>query len=109
MNQRYTWRDGIQNGSPDGMALVDASNSVVQFPSYQGISTATSGPANGMTSVEIGASVASSTPVGVSLQSSGTGTTYEAFTWGTSAINTFGAVNIGQISPPSLSALARWY
>ena len=31
--------DGIQNGSPDGMALVDASNSVIQFLSYEGTVT----------------------------------------------------------------------
>jgi hypothetical protein len=31
---------GIQNGAPDGMALVDASNNVIQFLSYEGTFTA---------------------------------------------------------------------
>ncbi len=34
--------------------------------------------------------------IGESLQLSGTGTTYEDFTWSTSSPNTFGAVNTGQ-------------
>lgn len=30
------YRDAIQNGSPDGLALVDATSAVVQFLSYEG-------------------------------------------------------------------------
>src|SRR5512133_902521 len=39
--------NGIQHGSPDGMALVDASNNVVQFLSYEGTFTAADGAASG--------------------------------------------------------------
>ncbi len=80
--------NGIQNGSPDGMALVDASNNVVQFISYEGSFAATNGPANGMTSVDIGVSEATSSPVGNSLQfDSGTNT------WTGPAASSFGECN----------------
>ncbi len=45
--------DGIQNGSPDGMALVDASGTVVEFLSYEGTFVAGDGPASGLLSVDI--------------------------------------------------------
>ena len=45
--------NGIQNGSPDGMALVDASGTVVEFLSYEGTFTAVGGPADGMLSTDI--------------------------------------------------------
>jgi hypothetical protein len=38
---------GIQNGGSDGIALVDNSNNVVQFISYEGTVTASNGPASG--------------------------------------------------------------
>jgi len=88
--------NGLQNGSPDGIALVDSSNSVIQFLSYEGTFTAVGGPANGMTSTDIGVSEGSSTEVGHSLQLGGTGTTYEDFAWQTAMLNTFGAVNTNQ-------------
>ena len=88
--------NGIQNGSPDGVALVDASSSAVQFLSYEGSFAAVGGPADGMTSTDIGVEEGSSTPVGNSLQLTGTGTNYEDFTWAAEAPNTFGAVNTGQ-------------
>ncbi len=87
---------GIQNGSPDGIALVDDSNNVVQFLSYEGSFTATNGPANGLTSTDIGVSELGSTPVGQSLQLSGTGTSYSDFTWQAPATETPGATNNGQ-------------
>jgi hypothetical protein len=45
---------GIQNGAPDGFALVDPDGNVVQFLSYEGSFTATSGPAAGLTSTDNG-------------------------------------------------------
>ena len=89
-------RAGIQNGSPDGMALVDSSSSVIQFLSYEGSFAAVGGPADGMTSTDIGVEEGSSTPVGYSLQLTGTGTTYEDFTWAAEMPDTFGLVNTGQ-------------
>ncbi|HZE07721.1 MAG TPA: DNA/RNA non-specific endonuclease [Gemmatimonadaceae bacterium] len=47
--------NGIQNGSPDGFALVNGST-VVEFLSYEGSFMATDGPANGMQSTDIGVS-----------------------------------------------------
>jgi len=87
---------GIQNGAPDGVALVDGTNTVVQFLSYEGSLTATGGPANGMTSTNIGVSESSSTPVGESLQLMGFGTMAGAFAWTASAPETFGLPNAGQ-------------
>ncbi|HEX6573516.1 MAG TPA: DNA/RNA non-specific endonuclease, partial [Gemmatimonadaceae bacterium] len=50
--------NGIENGSPDGFALIDASGNVVEFLSYEGsftaAGTAPASPAAGMTSVDIG-------------------------------------------------------
>ena len=56
--------NGIQNGAPDGIALVDAGNAVVQFLSYEGTFTAVGGPADGMVSVDIGVLEGGSDPIG---------------------------------------------
>lgn len=96
----------LQNGAPDGVALVfeptlagcstAGSTTVVQFLSYEGSLTATSGSANGQTSTDIGVSEASTSPVGQSLQLTGTGTDYTNFTWNGSAANSIGTINPGQ-------------
>ena len=88
--------NGIQNGSPDGIALVNASSAVVQFLSYEGSFTAVGGPANGMISADIGVSEASSTPIGQSLQLGGSGADAGDFSWMPAAANTFGAPNTDQ-------------
>ncbi len=59
--------NGIQNGSPDGMALVDGAGAVVEFLSYQGVFAATNGPAAGLTSTDIGV-VENGAAIGNSLQ-----------------------------------------
>jgi hypothetical protein len=87
---------GLQNGAPDGLALVNASSIAVQFLSYEGTFTATNGPANGMTSTSIGVLEDGTGAVGLSLQLSGAGTVYTDFTWQPDATNTFGACNTGQ-------------
>lgn len=93
---------GLQNGTPDGIALVDASNTVIQFLSYEGPFQATDGPAAGMTAVDVGVSELTTTPVGHSLQLSGTGHRYSDFAWQAPAANTAGARNTGQtFSDPS--------
>lgn len=102
--------NGIQNGAPDGLALVDASNTVVQFLSYEGTFAATNGPANGMTSTDIGVSESGSGAAGNSLQLAGTGTQYSDFAWQAEATSTFGACNTGQTfgssgdTPPTVSS-----
>ncbi|MFZ5904489.1 MAG: ExeM/NucH family extracellular endonuclease [Chloroflexota bacterium] len=88
--------NGIQNGAPDGIALVDASNVVIQFLSYEGAFTAVGGPANGILSTDIGVSETGSEPLGQSLQLTGNGTSYGDFTWSAAAANTFGSPNTGQ-------------
>lgn len=88
--------NGIQNGSPDGLALVDNAGVVVQFLSYEGSFDAASGPAAGLTSTDIGVSENSSTPLGFSLQLSGTGTMAEDFSWQAPQDDTPGAINSGQ-------------
>ena len=88
--------NGIQNGSPDGIALVDPSSTVVQFLSYEGTFTAVGGPANGMLSTDIGVSENGTEALGQSLRLTGTGQFYEDFTWNAPATASFGAVNQGQ-------------
>lgn len=77
---------GIQNGDPDGVALIDPAGAVVEFISYGGVFTATNGPANGRTSVDIGVKQSSSTPIGQSLQR------YDGV-WDGPKGSTFGACN----------------
>ncbi len=87
---------GMQNGSPDGLALVDDLGTVIEFISYEGVITATDGPANGMTSVDIGVFEPSDTPVGLSLQLAGTGAQSSDFSWQSPATNTAGLPNNSQ-------------
>lgn len=95
--------NGIQNGNPDGIAIVNTcTNSVIQFLSYGGSFTATNGPANGLTSTNIGVTEGGSIANG-SLQLIGSGDSYSDFTWQTenaSILPNFGSLNSGQsISP----------
>ena len=87
---------GIQNGSPDGLALVDGGGEVLQFLSYEGSFIATNGPASGLTSTDIGTSESSTTTAGLSLQLTGSGTGAQDFTWTTPADDSFGTLNAGQ-------------
>lgn len=82
--------NGIQNGAPDGVALVNPSNVVVEFLSYEGTFAATNGPATGMTSVSIGVSQSGTESDQASLQRQADDT------WiATPTSNTFGACNDG--------------
>lgn len=86
--------NGVQNGSPDGVALVDATGAVVEFLSYEGVFAATDGAALGVTSTDIGVAEASTTPIGESLQR-------VDGTWTGPLAETFGAVNgSGVVEPP---------
>jgi predicted extracellular nuclease len=87
--------NGIQNGAPDGVALVGAS-AVIQFLSYEGAFTAIGGPADGLESTDIGVVEGSGTAEGDSLQLTGTGSEAADFTWVPPTPATFGAVNTGQ-------------
>ena len=105
---------GLQNGAPDGLAL-DSDGTLIQLLSYEGVFTASNGVASGVTSTDIGVAETGSTLDGESLQLTGSGTTYENFTWSGPLTNTYGAINTGQtfgaatpaitISSPSNSAV----
>ncbi|MDP2687089.1 MAG: hypothetical protein Q8O62_07700 [Aequorivita sp.] len=88
----------IQNGSPDGIALIKIStNQGLQFISYEGSFTATNNVANGMTSIDIGVEESDAiTPAGFSLQLIGTGDSYNDFHWNNPADDSPGDLNIGQ-------------
>jgi hypothetical protein len=92
----------FQNGSPDGMALVDNTGHVVQFLSYEGSFTALSGPAAGMTSTNVGASESGADAPGSSVQLTGTGSQPGDFTWLAPGPATPGVLNPGQFitAPP---------
>lgn len=100
--------NGIQNGSNDGMALVDGSGNVVQFLSYEGAITASNGPAAGLTSSNLPVSESGSTAAGTSLQLGGSGGLAN-FSWRSSAAQTFGGCNNDQSfsapnPPPAVTA-----
>lgn len=89
--------NGIQNGSPDGLALVNNLGVVVQFLCYEGPFTATNGPANGLLCTDIGVSQSGTNGAGTSLQLQGTGDNYGDFTWNaTSIAHTQNLPNTGQ-------------
>lgn len=98
--------DKLENGGsdpdapvPDGIALVDNNGKVVQFLSYEGAFDALNGPAKGIRSVDIGVSETGTTPLGTSLQLTGSGTTYSDFKWETGKTASPGKLNDGQTIP----------
>ena len=87
---------GIQNGAPDGLALVNAGGTLVEFISYEGVFAATNGAANGITSTDVGVFEVGNEPVGTSLSRNAAGV------WSGPAANTFGACNDeGDTQPPA--------
>ncbi|MCP4285047.1 MAG: VPLPA-CTERM sorting domain-containing protein [Gammaproteobacteria bacterium] len=91
---------GLQNG-PDGFALVNDLNEVVQFLSYEASFTATEGAASGLSSELIGAEESSSTSLSYSLQLTGSGRFYGDFQWNTPQMHSFDSINPGQSITPS--------
>lgn len=97
----------IQNG-PDAMALVDASNLVVQFLAYEGSFVADDGPAAGLSPELLPVFETSSTPVGHSLQLTGTGDAYADFHWTGPRLASPGNFNEAQSFPAaSIAPRAR--
>jgi hypothetical protein len=86
---------GIQNGRADGMALLDATGSVLQFLSYEGSFTAMGGAALDMISTDIGVSESGSTARGDALLLEGNGRDYADFFWAAGQ-SSFGGINSGQ-------------
>jgi predicted extracellular nuclease len=87
--------NGLQNGSPDGIALVDNNGSVVEFLSYEGVFVATAGPANGVTSDDVGVSQNGSGPLGASIDR--TDIVPGGYTFVSNSDNTKGAPNPGLV------------
>ncbi len=79
---------GIQNGSPDGLALADH-GSVLELLSYEGSFVATDGPATGLTSIDVGAREGPLTLIGSSLQRADFGVQWV----GTEGARTRGGIN----------------
>ena len=100
--------DGLQNGTADGVALVNTTTStVVQLLSYEGVFTvaAGQGAASGMTSTDIGVAE-TGTLAGGSVRLSGTGNQYSNFAWQAEAAPASpGAVNAGQSFPSSANTV----
>ncbi len=85
---------GLQN-DVEAIALVDPTGNVLQFFSYEGLVTATEGPAAGMTSSLLPVSEDPAVAVGMSLQLTGSGNVYSDFTWEIKP-DTIDTINSGQ-------------
>ncbi|MTB52224.1 hypothetical protein E1J53_0014705, partial [Lewinella sp. W8] len=94
---------GIQNGGPDGIALV-CEGDVVEFISYEGSFEAVDGPAEELTSEDVGVSEPGSTPVGQSLSLTGTGFNADDFTWTGPDAESPGTLNPGQTITGNITA-----
>ncbi|KAL3680353.1 hypothetical protein R1sor_023309 [Riccia sorocarpa] len=94
----------LQNGSADGLALVDSDGEMIQVLSYDGTFGAVDGPAAGKSSIDIGVKESEKTPLGSSLGLSGSGNVYGDFSWSVFTNGASpGALNSGQtLSAPSL-------
>lgn len=89
--------NGLQNGAPSGIALYKGTSNVLHFISYNsGSLTAADGPANGMTAIPVGVAEGSASSIGYSLQLTGSGAAYPAFTWSGPETNSAGQMNAGQ-------------
>ena len=95
--------NGIQNGSPDGVALIGPGTDVASqdddtcdmLLSYEGVINNATGICAGVSSTEMDVVEGSSTPVGHSVQLTGTGDGFSDFSW-VAAANTNGTINTGQ-------------
>ena len=87
---------GLQNGAPDGIALVDDSDSVLQFLSYEGVFAGTTGPAAGVDSTDMGVEEEPAPRPGMSLQLAGVGAAYDDFAWEGPVPHSRGDLNEGQ-------------
>lgn len=103
---------GIQNGAPDGLALVNVTNNTVaQFLSYEGAFTADAdnggiAGAAGVTSTDIGVAETTGVTEVQSLGLVGAGDAYEDFTWAGPLLATSGSANVGQTLVPEPASLA---
>jgi hypothetical protein len=99
------FQSGLQNGSPDGLALIDqngvvvSSGGIIQFLSYEGGFTATAGAAIDIASNEIGVDQDPAPAVGLTLQLTGLGSVYADFAWTGPLAATPDFLNLNQSFP----------
>lgn len=97
----FYWEpSSIQNG-PDGISLTH-DETLVQFLSYGGTFQGFGGPADGVSSVDVGVTETGSTQIGESLQLKGAGYGYEDFTWSGPSEDSPGELNSGQFLYPTV-------
>ncbi len=108
----FTIQNGGSSGGPnipDGWAI-SVGGSVVEFKSYEGTFTATSGVAVGLTSTDIGVRQEQGTPSQSSMQLLGIGSTAAQFKWISGQGPSYGQQNLGQslqaVPEPGSIALA---
>ena len=94
--------NGIQNGAPDGMALIDSNEECIELLSYEGRLSPASGPCSEFLAIDIGVAEITttsggSTAIGSSLQRVGTGSGGPDFEWSGPSPNTKGLTNTGQV------------
>lgn len=106
----YYAANGIQNGDPDGIALVSNNTTVLEFLSYGGSFVAADGPALGATSLDVGLVQTNSNDT---LQLGGSGSAAGDFAW---EVNTASSSNLninqtiapcGSQVPPVLAAIGN--
>ena len=86
----------IQNGPPDGIALVNANDECVELISYEGTMSPADGPCSEFTANDVGVSQSNSTSADESLQKEGDGSISSDFTWTGPIAKTKGTVNANQ-------------
>ena len=94
--------NGIQNGAPDGMALIDSTGECIELLSYEGRLSPISGPCSEFLAIDIGVAEITttsggSTAIGSSLQRVGTGSVGPDFEWSGPSPNTKALINTGQV------------
>ncbi|MBL7803790.1 MAG: lamin tail domain-containing protein, partial [Saprospiraceae bacterium] len=97
--------NGIQNGTPDGVALIRLPNTVIQFLSYEGAFLATDGPAAGITSQNIPVLELGTEAAGLSIQLTGSGDEYADFTWVGPLDDSPGTLNTNQTVQPQMGVI----
>ncbi len=87
---------GLQDGAPDGIAIVTANGTLMQFVAYEGSFQGVGGVLAGRTATDIGVSESTTSAAGLSLQLGGAGSGYTQFAWQNSLTATPGARNTNQ-------------
>ncbi len=95
----------FQNGAPDGIAL-DNGGSLIQFLSYEGSFSGVGGVADGILSTDIGVIENGTNAIDTSLQLTGTGFTYNNFSWTGPVAHSRGFINAGQTFGAPVPSLA---